>query len=155
MLWWWFKQTLKFPLYSPHTLLYSIEKNCWMVNNYWFSLICLICLICTDTEFQKLNCICVEITLSSKIETSALEKGWNIKLRSSDTARWSLWNICWGSRWFNYELSLIRSIERTCKMSFLINTCIILISGFMSTNWFFALYLLLKILFVYQYSNPL
>ena len=28
MLWWWFKQTLKFPLYSPHTLLYSLERNC-------------------------------------------------------------------------------------------------------------------------------
>ena len=28
MLWWWFKQTLKFPLYSPHTLLYSLQRNC-------------------------------------------------------------------------------------------------------------------------------
>ena len=28
MLWWWFKQTLKFPLYSPHTLLYSLDRNC-------------------------------------------------------------------------------------------------------------------------------
>ena len=27
MLWWWFKQTLKFPLYSPYTLLHSLEKN--------------------------------------------------------------------------------------------------------------------------------
>ena len=24
----WFKQTLKFPLYSPHTLQYSLERNC-------------------------------------------------------------------------------------------------------------------------------
>ena len=28
MLRWWFKHTLKFPLYSPHTLLHSIERNC-------------------------------------------------------------------------------------------------------------------------------
>ena len=28
MLWGWFKQALKFPLYSVHTLLYSLEKNC-------------------------------------------------------------------------------------------------------------------------------
>ena len=28
MLLWWFKQTFKFPLYSPHTLLYSLERNC-------------------------------------------------------------------------------------------------------------------------------
>ena len=28
MLWWWFKQTSKFLLYSSHTSLYSLEKNC-------------------------------------------------------------------------------------------------------------------------------
>ena len=28
MLCWRFKQTLKFPFYSPHTPLYSLEKNC-------------------------------------------------------------------------------------------------------------------------------
>ena len=30
MLWWWFKQTLKFPLYSLYTLLHFPEKNFWI-----------------------------------------------------------------------------------------------------------------------------
>ena len=34
MLWWWFKQTVTFPLYSPHILLYSLGRNCliWITS---------------------------------------------------------------------------------------------------------------------------
>ena len=34
MLWWWFKQTVTFPLYSPHILLYSFGRNCliWITS---------------------------------------------------------------------------------------------------------------------------
>ena len=72
---------------------------------------------------------------------NALEKVWNIKLQSFDTARWSLWNICWGSRWFNYELSLILSIERTCKMGFLIYTYTIPISDISCYSTDFLLFI--------------
>ena len=150
MLRWWFKHTLKFPLYSPHTLLYSIERNC----SLWITI------GLAMPRMYRHRISKGELYLRGnylKIVRSkyVLEKVWNIKLQSSDTARWSLKNICWGSRWLNYELSLILSIERTCKMNFLINTCTIRISDFMSFNRLFALYLLLKILLVYQYSNPL
>ena len=149
MLWWWFKRTLKFPLYSSHTLLYYLEKN-FNLNNYWFSHIWCVRI----DNFKRWIAFAWKLPESSKTEEYALEKVWNIKVRSSDTTGWSLRSICWGSRWFNYELSLILSIERRCKMSLLVNTCTTLISDFMTFNWFSALYLLLKVLFVYQYSNP-
>ena len=109
MLWWWFKQTLKFPLYSPHTLLYSLERNC----SIWIT----VGLVMSGIHGHRiskgelyLRGNYLKVVRSKK---NALEKVWNIKLQSFDTARWSLWNICWGSRWFNYELSLILSIGRT------------------------------------------
>ena len=120
----WFKQTLKFPLYSPHTLQYSLERNC----SIWVT-IGLVMSGMYGHRISKgelyLRGNYLKVVRSKK---NALEKVWNIKLQSFDTARWSLWNICWGSRWFNYELSLILSIKRMCKMNFLINTCAILIS---------------------------
>ena len=47
MLWWWFKQTLKLPIYSPHTLLYSLERNC----SIWIT----IGLVMPDMYGQKIS----------------------------------------------------------------------------------------------------
>ena len=37
MLWWWFKQTLEFRLYTPHTVQYYFERKLFNLNNYWSS----------------------------------------------------------------------------------------------------------------------
>ena len=141
MLRWSFKQTLKFPLYSPHTLLHSLERNCSVWITIGLVMSCMYGNIISKGELY----FCGNYHKVVRSKNTLWKKFENIKLRSSDTVRWSVWHICWGSRSFNYEL---------CKMSFLINTCTILILHFMSFNWFFALYLLLKILLFYQYSNP-
>ena len=114
MLWWWFKQTLKFPLYSPHTLLYSLERNC----SIW---------------------ITIDLVMSS-MYGHRISKG-ELHLRGNCLKIVRSKNMLWKNfRVLNYkvlippgevfetfevgdvELSLILSIEKTCKMSFLINT---------------------------------
>ena len=126
----------KFPLYSPHTLLNSLEKNCsiWVTFG----------LVMFDLYGHR----------NSKGQLHL--RGNYLKGVRSKNMLWKKFEILnYKVKWFNCELLLILSIERKCKMSFLINSCTIRISDFMSFNWFFALYLLQKILFLYQYSNSL
>ena len=62
-------------------------------------------------------------------------RGNYLKVVRSKNMLWKKFEILnYKVKWFNCELLLILSIERKYKMSFLINSCTIRISDFMSFN---------------------
>ena len=114
MLWWWFKQTLKFPLYSPHTLLYSVARNC----SIWIT-IDLVMSSMYGHRISKgelyLRGNCLKIVRSKNMLWKKFEV-LNYKVLIPPGEVFETFEVG------DVELSLILSIEKTCKMSFLINT---------------------------------
>ena len=98
MLCWWFKRTLKFPLYSPHTLLYFLERN----YSIWIT----IGLVMSDMYGQRISK--AELYLRGNYLKVVRSKNvfWEkFEVLNCEVLippdEWSLWYIYWSSRWFN------------------------------------------------------